>query len=148
MATFSTDLAKRLIFWLLLLFPSYLLTLELKEVYKVIDFQDNGLLVDAQVIAVKDHSRTNNGDLAIMYSVTFMYKSPEGEVFRRRIDSLPVYYYEGQSVELIYERGKPELAVPNDFGLLYEETITSIFTIFGISFLVGLFFYVAFLKTS
>ena len=148
MATFSTNLAKRFIFWLLLLLPSYLLTLELKEVYKVIDFQDNGLLVEAKVIEGDAYGSTDNGDLSILYSATFMYKSPEGEVFRRRIDSLPGYYYEGGSVELIYEKGKPELAVPNNFGQFYEEAIISICTILGISFLVGLFFYVAFLKTS
>jgi|GEM_PF-6369310 len=142
MTTFFNDLSKHFIFWLLLLLPSYLLSVKLKAIHRGQQLQAYGLLTHAKVVEVETHRAYE--DQYITYSALFEYKDQNGRLFRRNIKEMMTYYYEGQSVEFIYEENQPDLAIPNTFEMLYQEAIISICMILGITFMLGLFLYLAF----
>ena len=58
------------------------------------------------------------------------------------------YYYEGQSVEMIYEKDQPKFAIPNTTEMIYQDAVMFSVIILGTTFIFGLFLYVAFLKTN
>ncbi|AFC25598.1 DUF3592 domain-containing protein [Saprospira grandis] len=149
MPSFSSNLAKRFGFWLLLLLPSYLLSLQLKTIYQGQQLQLHGQKVNAKVVSVQTHtSYDDDGDQSISYSATFEYKDKNGRIYKRKVENMQTYYYEGQSVEMVHEKGQPSSAVPNTFEMIYQDAVMFSVIILGTTFMLGLFLYVAFLRTS
>ncbi|EJF53940.1 Protein of unknown function (DUF3592) [Saprospira grandis DSM 2844] len=149
MPSFFPNLAKRFGFWLLLLFPSYLLSIQLKTIYQGQQLQLHGQKVNAEVVAVQTHtSYDDDGDQSISYSTTFEYQDENDRILNRKIENMQTYYYEGQSVEMIYEKDQPKFAIPNTFEMIYQDAVMFSVIILGTTFIFGLFVYVAFLKTS